>query len=279
MADPPLTEGQRWSRELLADLRAERYRPEAWAELIARSLKRARATRRERRALARQARSWGLAGVAATFLAASRGGPKRRRALAWWGLCWAMLEWHLGMVEGPAGERRLRLGPGDALTLARAGMVPFVATPAGRSSWIATVAAAAATDLADGPLARRGGETRLGRDLDACTDVAFFSAAALGAVRAGWISAGAGLTLQARHLGGLVLIAWHWFARGVPPRVVYGAARWSGAPSALGLVLGAAGRRRQAGLLLTVTSAVAAAAHAVALGHYGGRRGRADAGA
>lgn len=265
MADPPLTEGQLWSRDLLAQLRAAGYRSRAWLEFAARSRERAARTRRDRPALARQARAWGMTGAAATLIAASRGGPRRRTALGWWGLCWLMLEAHLGMVEGPSGEPRRRLSPADALTLVRGGMVPFAAAPGRRGSWIAIVGVAAVTDLADGPAARRHGETRLGRDLDACTDVAFFSAAALGAQRAGWIARGPALALQARQLGGLALIAWHWFAHGSPPRVAYGAARWSGAPTALALGLAAAGRRTQAEALLGLTSAGAAIAHAVAL--------------
>lgn len=182
-------------------------------------------------------------------------------ALTWWGLCWGMLETHLGMVEGPGGERRPRLTAADALTLARAALVPFAAVPGGRGPWTAIVVAGAASDLADGLLARRDGATRLGRELDTGTDVAFFSAAALGAARAGWVPRGAALALQARHLGGLALVSWHWFARGSPPTLGYGATRWAGAPSAAGLILGAAGRRREAGVLLVTTSIGALGAH------------------
>lgn len=283
MADPPLTDGERWSRRLLADLAAGDYRPGAWLDFVARSRERAATTRRERPALARQARRWGMTGAVAVSVGASAGGPSRRTALAWWGLCWAMLEAHLGMVEGPAGERRPRLTAADGLTLGRAALVPFAAAPAGRRSWIAIVAAGASSDLADGPLARRDGETRLGRDLDALTDVAFFSAAALGAARAGWVPRGAALALQARHLGGAALLGWHWFARGSPASVVYGAARWSGPPSAAALVLGAAGRRGEAGALLAATSLLAVAAHLAAargrqrLRGWGPLRGRAGA--
>lgn len=266
MADPrPLTDGERWSRDLLAGLRAEGYRPGAWLDFLARSFERAASARGERRALARQARRWGIAGAGASVIAAHAARLPPRRCLAWWGLCWAMLEWHLGMVEGSRGEPRAALSAADALTLARLGLVPFAAAPTGRGSWGAAVALAAASDAADGRLARRAGATRLGRELDSSADAAFFSAAALGAARAGWIARPVALASLGRHVGGVGFVACHWFAHGSPPPLAERSTRWATAPSAAGLLLAAAGARRTAGALLFAGSAAAAAVQAAAL--------------
>src|SRR5215204_3782078 len=56
----PLTEGELWTAEALLELRRGRYRPAAWSGFIRRSLERADETRRARRALAREARRWGV---------------------------------------------------------------------------------------------------------------------------------------------------------------------------------------------------------------------------
>ena len=61
-----------------------------------------------------------------------------------------MLDWHLGMVETEDGRPR-PLGPADALTSTRAWLVPVAAD---RPSPL-VCAAAAATDVLDGRLARR----------------------------------------------------------------------------------------------------------------------------
>ncbi len=264
-AAPPLTEGERWSRELLAALRAARYRPAAWARFVASSLRRSGEARRARPALARQARRWGVGGAAATVVLARALRRRARGALAWWSLCWAMLEWHLGMVEGPRGERRSRLSVADALTLARLGLVPFALAPAGRGSWSAIVALGAACDGADGRLARRAGTTRLGAQLDSGADVLFFGAAAAGAARARWLPWPVALAAGARHLGGAGYVAWRWLARGSPPPLAPAGTRWAAGPAAAGLVLSAAGARRSAAALVAGSSAAALAARAVEL--------------
>jgi hypothetical protein len=100
-----------------------------------------------------------------------------------------MLDSHLGMVEGPDGAARGRLGGGDAASLARIALVPFLAAaPPRRGPCVALLAFAAAIDAADGALARRTGPTRLGRDLDTVGDALMAVAAARSARRAGWLA-------------------------------------------------------------------------------------------
>jgi hypothetical protein len=85
-----------------------------------------------------------------------------------------MLDWDLGMVEGAAGEHRSRLSPADGVTLLRLGLLPLIATQTSRprdAIAFTSPLAAAASDLADGALARGHGPIRLGRDLDTVADV------------------------------------------------------------------------------------------------------------
>lgn len=268
MADPPpLTEGERWSRELLAGLRAEHFRPTAWLNFLQDSFERAQAARLARAELAGQARRWGIIGMITAFLLARTLRLPPRPYVAWWLLCWAMLDWHLGMVEGPRGEYRARLCTADALTLARLALVPFAATPAGRARWAAIVAAGATSDGLDGLLARRSGPTRLGAQLDSSSDALFFSAAAVGAARAGWTSRLVTVVSLVRHLLGAGYVAWRWFAREGPPQPD-GATRWAAAPSAAGLLLSAAGARRTGSALLVASSTTATAVQAAAVASH-----------
>jgi hypothetical protein len=188
--DRNLTDGERWSRELLDRLRAERFTPRAWGRFLADAFARARVVRGRRPELRRQSRRWGAAGLATAA-------PFGWRVTAWWAFWWAMVDWHLGMVERPGGgagpgagaERapdggarqpgggRL-LGAADALTLARLWAAPVVR----RHPEPALVAAGMASDLLDGALARASGPTRLGRDLDSTADTLFLDSALRGAV-------------------------------------------------------------------------------------------------
>ena len=61
----PLTEGERWTADALAELRRGGYRTGAWLTFLGDSLERSRATRRSRPLLARQARAWGGFGALA----------------------------------------------------------------------------------------------------------------------------------------------------------------------------------------------------------------------
>jgi hypothetical protein len=165
-----LAEGEQWSRELLDRLRAERFTAAAWRRFFGESFLRARVIRARRPGLVRQSRRWGAAGMVAAL-------PFGARPVASWALWWAMVDWHLGMVEAADGDERL-LSAADALTLARLWAAPLVRRHP--HTWL--VAAGMATDLVDGALARRSGPTRLGRDLDSTADTVFLDAALRGAV-------------------------------------------------------------------------------------------------
>jgi phosphatidylglycerophosphate synthase len=168
--DRNLTDGERWSRELLDRLRDEHFTPGAWRRFLADALARARLTRARRPDLVRQSRRWGAAGLVAAA-------PFGVRAAASWALWWAMVDWHLGMVESADGQGRT-LTCADALTLTRLWAAPVVRRHP--EPWLVT--AAMATDLVDGALARRSGPTRLGRDLDSTADTVFLDSALRGAV-------------------------------------------------------------------------------------------------
>ena len=214
-----MTAGERWAAGELAELRAAGFSPAAWTRFLSESWRRAAATRRSRNSLARQAHVWSVAGLATGVRAAAgarRNGiaaPHPAAWAAWWLSAAAMLDWHLGMVEGPAGESRERLSAADGLTLVRVGLVPFIA--AQRASDQATFAvlmtAAASTDVADGVLARRHGPTRLGRDLDAAADVLVGAAGVRAARRAGWIGPVAGRLALARHALPVAVVAAGYF--------------------------------------------------------------------
>jgi len=183
-----MTEGERWTRAELARLSAGRWSPRALRDFLWAAQVRANLTRGRRRDLARQEAGWIVIGGAA-WLAASRWSPTgsfrcaRRRGLVWWAACGVMLDWHLGMLETPEG-RPVRLGAADALTLARAWLVPAVAQ---RADPI-LVAIGALTDVADGRVARATHCTRFGRDLEGLVDACFAAAALRGAARAGGVS-------------------------------------------------------------------------------------------
>jgi len=105
------------------------------------------------------------------------------------------------------------------------------------------IALGGATDWLDGTLARRSGRTRLGRDLDTTADIAFFSAAAIAAHRAGRLTRLGAWAIGARHAAGLALsLTAVSAARGdLPSELAHGAlcSAWPG------LALCAAGRERR----------------------------------
>src|SRR3954465_11581639 len=109
--DRNLTDGERWSRELLDRLRDERFGARAWGRFFGDAFARARIVRARRPALVRQSRRWGAFGLAAAVPFGSRGALE-------WAFWWAMVDWHLGMAETEDGRRRA-LDAADALTLAR----------------------------------------------------------------------------------------------------------------------------------------------------------------
>jgi phosphatidylglycerophosphate synthase len=239
-----VTDGEHWAGEQLLALRSAAFRPSAWVRFVAASLDRARSTRCARPALARQSRRWAAGGLLAALAAAGAlrcagaGAPRPGRLVAWWLAIAAMLDWHLGMVEGPAGEPRDRLRAADAVALARVGLVPLVAA-LGRGSrrdaaaFSGLVAVGALTDALDGALARRSGATRLGRDLDTSADVLLKIAAARAARRAGWLTATSTHALIACQSAGVALATASYFATGRRRTAAPGQVTWS-APALLG---------------------------------------------
>jgi phosphatidylglycerophosphate synthase len=168
--------------------------------------------------------------------------PFRRRlggGLACWGVTSLMLDWHLGMFETADG-RPCQLGAADALTLARAWLVPVVAD----SPTLLVCAVAGVTDVLDGQLARRAGPTRAGRDLEGLVDACFSMAALSGLRRAGRLGRGPALAEGARLAVGLGYATLAYLVRGhaPDPRFVH-AARASTAARFGGLMAAAAGRR------------------------------------
>jgi phosphatidylglycerophosphate synthase len=231
--DRNLTEGERWSRELLDRLRAERFTAAAWARFLDDAFRRARVVRGRRPELVRQSRRWGAFGLAAALPFGAR------PALAWAGW-WAMVDWHLGMVESPDGRSR-ELAPADALTLARLWAAPIVRRHP--SPWL--VAGGMATDLIDGALARRAGPTRLGRDFDSTADTVFLDAALRGVVDRGGLDPRLLTFERARLLVGTAVTFASYFGGSEPAP-----AQRNRGPAAVlaaaGALLAASGRRRVA---------------------------------
>jgi phosphatidylglycerophosphate synthase len=225
-----MTDGERWAAAELDSLRAARFRPLAWSRFLGASFRRATETRKARPELARQARTWSATGLIAGIAVCASPrlpAPRTSRFALWWLAASAMLDWHLGMVEGPEGEQRDRLTSADALTLLRIWSVPFTAAATrDERGFAALIAAAGATDALDGVLARRAGITRLGRDLDTIADAVTSAAAARAARRAGWLPAGASRLATARSAVPVAVVAAAFFRTGQRPATdAFGATR------------------------------------------------------
>jgi phosphatidylglycerophosphate synthase len=182
--------------DLLAELRAGRYRPRALARFFRRSWRRSRETAR---AHPRLVRSWakiaaGLAlGEAAALALEARLGSAEaaRRAAPGVALCLAAQQLdayaHLGMnARARGGPLFDRLGVSMSLTLARQAIAGLVwghllgGRPVPRTYALAALVAASATDVADGALARLlGRATYLGWYLDGAADLSFWAALTL----------------------------------------------------------------------------------------------------
>ncbi len=253
-----LTEGERWTQAELGRLCDARWSPRAAAAFLRAAQTRANRTRRERPDLARQEARWMLAGVAAWVICtrAAPGGPlarARRRGLLWWGGCALMVDWHLGMLETPDG-RPVGLGSPDALTLTRAWLVPAVA----RYPHPSLLLIAAATDVADGVLARRTRTTRFGRDLEGLADACLTAAALRAAARTGALSPLPAALEQTRLLAGAAYSAGVYFAGGhAPERAVPSRGRGSAPVRMAGLVAAGLGYRQLGDRLLLAGSALA----------------------
>jgi phosphatidylglycerophosphate synthase len=220
-----MTSGERWAVAELGELRVGGFRPHGWQRFVSASFQRAAATRQARPELARQARIWSAVGLCAGIAVCARSpfpGPRPLRFALWWLASCAMLDWHLGMVEGPHGEHRERLSTADALTLTRISLVPFLAAQsdperASARTFIVLLVLAGASDALDGVLARRAGPTRLGRDLDPIADALTSAAAARAARRAEWLPAGAARLSIARSALPLAAVAARYFRTGQRP--------------------------------------------------------------
>jgi len=258
-----MTEGERWTLELLGELRAAHYTPRAWRRFLRRSLRRAAERRAERPDLHREVRRLALAGLLPWAGVAIAGRPRLAAAAAgWWGVVALMLDWHLGMVERPDGRALPSLGAANLVTLGRAALVPALpALP--RRCFAAAAGAAAASDALDGALARRSNqETRLGRWLDGAVDAVFLGVGAVAAGRRGWLPPWAVALVVARCALPWPLVAALYFARGAPPPEARGARpRLPGGLVWAGLVAAGLGRRAAGPL-----AALGALAGLVALG-------------
>jgi len=237
----PLTEGEQWSRDLLDRLRARRFSAPAWRDFMADALERARRTRARRPELTAQSRRWGAAGLAAAL-------PLGPRPAAWWAIWWALVDWHLGMAETPAGEPR-PLRTQDALTLGRLWVAPIVR----RHPHPALLAAALATDVADGVLARRAGPTRLGRDLDSTADTLLIDQALRGLIDEGALPAGLLALERARLALASAVVLASYFGRSEPAPPM-SARRPPAVLGGAGLLLAATGRRRAGTAALATAS-------------------------
>ena len=244
------TEGECWTREQLEVLLDRSFSPPAVAAFLHASQARANEVRAERPELARQARRWACVG-ASLSLAIAVGGSgevraRMRAGVPWWAICALMLDWHLGMVETLDGRPCL-LGPADALTLARAWLVPL----AWERPAPLTCAVAGLSDAVDGPLARRRGPTRAGRHFDSIVDACFAAAALHGTARHGLLDRWA-LRAEATWLSLGVARDLYTYFIGLhePDRSASRSARAFAPLRMAGLIAGAAGRRREGSALL-----------------------------
>jgi hypothetical protein len=253
------TAGEEWARAELERLLAAGFRPGAIGRFLAASQRRATRVRRERPEVARREAAWAAVGAAAWLgLAALGTQPFRRRAaagLGGWALTIVMLDWHLGMLETPEGEKR-NLGPADAATLVRAWLIPAVAGEP--SPLLCTIGFA--TDLLDGQLARSTRSTRLGRDLEGLVDAAFSAAALRGMRRASGLNRATTAAETARMALGLAYAVGSYFGRARAPEArVLRAGRAIAPARAAGVVLCASDHGRMGEALVLAASAASAA--------------------
>lgn len=260
-----MTEGERWARDALERLRGQSFTPAAIGTFLLDSQRYSAELRKARPALARRARHWELAGFGAWGLLAAGGvQPFRRRlapGLGSWTATSLMLDWHLGMVESETGEPR-NLSAADALTLARAWLIPVVADALSPRA----LALAALTDALDGIAARATLPTRAGRDLEGLVDAALVIAALRCAARRRRLHP-AVIALEATRLSaGVALAVAVYLARATPPSAgILRAARWTTPLRMGGLLAAGAGRRRCADRLLAAGSLVSLGALAASL--------------
>jgi phosphatidylglycerophosphate synthase len=139
----------------LAELRANRWRPDGWVRFTARITART----------AQQVTGHPRAAVETTALHAAFLAASRARGRVWIMTSWVMAITHLGLL-GP----RRSIGWPNAVSLARANL-PATGQRLGR--WLGLVALA--SDRLDGTLARRTGPTMFGFYADSLADAAFWT--------------------------------------------------------------------------------------------------------
>ena len=252
-----MTNGEQWAAAELDALRAGRFGPRAWWHFLRASFRRAKETRRNKPELVSQSRIWSAAGlgIGMTVCAWPRiASPRPRRFALWWLTTAAMLDWHLGMLEGPDGEPRDRLGTADALTLTRIALVPFLAAhgdpeQSSASTFTALLALAGTSDALDGVLARHAGPTRLGADLDTIADALTVAAATRAGRRAGWLPGGASRLSATRTAAPIAVVTASYFRTGRRPATdAFGATRRLAPALLTGLAIAPFYRRTGAGL-------------------------------
>lgn len=242
-----MTDGERWTRDVLDELRTASFTPAAWRRFVAGSFARAREQRTAHRRAHAQTLvlAGGGLGVASLVALAGRPGPALVGA-AWWVLLTLMLDWHLGMLQRPDGRPLVGLGVANVVTVVRGASIPvllFVSEP----GLLAAVAASVLLDVLDGSLARRRDEaTRLGAWLDGSVDTLTATVAALAAARLGSIPDWLGVFIVARVAAPWVVLVVAYFA--LPARLSRLSlrapgllARLPGAAATLGVGLALAG--------------------------------------
>jgi phosphatidylglycerophosphate synthase len=258
-----VTEGERWARDLLAELRAARFAPRAWQRFLARSLERADERRRERAREHRQALALGALGLGAWSAVAIAGQPWLAAAgAAWWALTILMLDWHLGMLERRDGTPLGTIGSANLLSLARIGAVPVLPALAPRLLAAALVASAAA-DVLDGLLARRRDQvSRLGFWLDGVADTLVLSTVAVLAAANGDLPAWTASLVVARFAVPAAAMTAYYFLALEPPPASPARARIAGSALWIGLMVALLGG--PLGAELTALGAVGGLAASVA---------------
>src|SRR5262249_13331820 len=211
--------------------------PSAWIRFLSASFLRARMQRRQRRRQHCEALAVGGVGIAAWIALALSGRPGLGIVGAcWWALVVLMLVWHLGMLERLDGRPLRGLGAPNVLTLARAAVVPLLlVVPA--TALAVLLLAAAASDVLDGPLARRLDQaSRLGLLFDPAVDSFVIGAAAVAEARSQLLPVWAAALVVARWLLPWIGVAAAYFARArAPERAVNASGQVAGTLLVAGL--------------------------------------------
>lgn len=238
-----MTEGERWTGEVLRELRTKRYAPAAWIAFLDVSFSRFAETRPAHRGAERQVvvlTALGLVG--AGLVAHDQGAAAGTATAAWWLAVMLMVELHLGMLERSNGTPLPTLSLPNLLSLARAALVPPLLL-AGPAVLAVLLAAAGASDVLDGFIARRFDlATRLGEWLDGSIDAVVMTVAAAALVHVGLLPLWVAILVVARSLAPWIVIAAAYFVRAEsPPRETFVPGRLPGVLALGGLITVAAG--------------------------------------